>query len=61
MLVAYDDRLTEHLVGVLHPERPIGCRVVARELERRYLGHRDPKHTVHYTRVAAGRFEGLGR
>jgi type 1 fimbriae regulatory protein FimB len=28
---------------------------------RDYLGHRDPKHTVHYTRVAAGRFEGLGR
>jgi hypothetical protein len=27
----------------------------------RYLGHRDPKHTVHYTRVAAGRFEGLWR
>jgi type 1 fimbriae regulatory protein FimB len=26
-----------------------------------YLGHRDPKHTVHYTRVAAGRFEGLWR
>jgi site-specific recombinase XerD len=24
-----------------------------------YLGHRDPKHTVHYTRVSAGRFEGL--
>jgi type 1 fimbriae regulatory protein FimB len=24
-----------------------------------YLEHRDPKHTVHYTRVAAGRFEGL--
>ena len=24
-----------------------------------YLGHRDPKHTVHYTRVAAVRFEGL--
>jgi type 1 fimbriae regulatory protein FimB len=24
------------------------------------LGHRDPKHTVHYTRVAAGRFEGFG-
>jgi hypothetical protein len=23
--------------------------------------HRDPKHTVHYTRVAAGRFEGLWR
>jgi len=24
-----------------------------------YLGHRDPKHTVHYTRVAGIRFEGL--
>jgi hypothetical protein len=24
-----------------------------------YLGHRDPKHTVRYTRTAAGRFEGL--
>lgn len=26
-----------------------------------YLGHRDPKHTVHYTRVAGHRFEGLWR
>lgn len=24
-----------------------------------YLGHRDPKHTVHYTRVAGSRFNGL--
>jgi site-specific recombinase XerD len=24
-----------------------------------YLGHRDPRHTVHYTRVAGCRFEGL--
>jgi site-specific recombinase XerD len=24
-----------------------------------YLGHRDPKHTVHYTRVAGSRVEGL--
>lgn len=24
-----------------------------------YLGHRDPKHTVHYTRVAGRRFNGL--
>jgi integrase len=23
-----------------------------------YLGHRDPRHTVHYTRVAGRRFEG---
>jgi site-specific recombinase XerD len=26
-----------------------------------YLGHRDPKHTVRYTRTAASRFEGLWR
>lgn len=26
-----------------------------------YLGHRDPKHTAHYTRVAGIRFEGLWR
>ena len=26
-----------------------------------YLGHRDPRHTVHYTRVAGCRFEGLWR
>jgi type 1 fimbriae regulatory protein FimB len=26
-----------------------------------YLGHRDPKHTVHYTRIAGHRFEGLWR
>jgi type 1 fimbriae regulatory protein FimB len=26
-----------------------------------YLGHRDPKHTVRYTRVAAVRFEGIWR
>jgi site-specific recombinase XerD len=26
-----------------------------------YLGHRDSKHTVHYTRVAGSRFEGLWR
>ena len=26
-----------------------------------YLGHRDPRHTVHYTRTAGVRFEGLWR
>jgi type 1 fimbriae regulatory protein FimB len=30
-------------------------------LIQHYLGRRDPKHTVHYTRVAAGRFESLWR
>lgn len=24
-----------------------------------YLGHRDPKHTVHYTRIAGSRFDGV--
>ena len=24
-----------------------------------YLGHRDPRHTVHYTRVSGRRFERL--
>lgn len=32
-----------------------------KETENSYLKHRDPRHTVHYTRVAAGRFEGLCR
>ena len=26
-----------------------------------YLGHRDPRHTVHYTRIAGSRFEGIWR
>ena len=32
-----------------------------RRLIQHYLARRDPKHTVHYTRVAAGRFEGFWR
>jgi acetoin utilization deacetylase AcuC-like enzyme len=41
MLVAYDDRLTEHLAGSDHPEHPDRVRVVARELEQRgMLGER---------------------
>lgn len=35
MLVVYDDRLTQHLAGFPHPERPDRVRVVAGELERR--------------------------
>jgi hypothetical protein len=26
-----------------------------------YLGHRDPRHAVHYTRVSGRRFEGLSK
>jgi type 1 fimbriae regulatory protein FimB len=29
------------------------------DLRRDYLGHRDPKHTTHYTPVAGHRFEGF--
>jgi len=39
MLVVYDDRFTQHLAGVPHPERPDRVRVVADELERRGLLH----------------------
>jgi hypothetical protein len=31
------------------------------EIKRADFGYRDPKHTVHYTRVATRRFEGLWR
>jgi len=31
------------------------------EIKRTDLGPRDPKHTVHYTRVTTRRFEGLWR
>jgi site-specific recombinase XerD len=40
-----------------------GCYLADRGTDLRtmqdYLGHRDPRHTVHYTRVAGRRFEGL--
>ena len=28
-------------------------------LNQDYVGHRDPKRTIHYTRVAGARFEGM--
>ena len=40
-----------------------GCYLADRGTDLRtiqdYLGHHDPKHTAHYTRVAGHRFEGL--
>jgi type 1 fimbriae regulatory protein FimB len=40
-----------------------GCYLANRGYDLRviqdYLGHRDPEHTVHYTRVGGRRFEGL--
>jgi type 1 fimbriae regulatory protein FimB len=42
-----------------------GCHLAVKGTDLRtmrdYLGHRDPKHTAHYTRVAGHRFEGLWR
>ena len=53
-------------LGALHPHmlrHSCGFYLANRGYDLRliqdYLGHRDPKHTVRYTRVAASRFEGL--
>ena len=47
------------------PRHSCGCYLADRGTDLRtmqdYLGHRDPKHTAHYTRVAGHRFEGLWR
>jgi hypothetical protein len=47
-----------------HPNRS-GCTPCSRSrdslLSYNYLGHRDPKHRVRYTRTAGKRFEGLWR
>jgi hypothetical protein len=40
------------------PEKLARARTDLRTMQD-YLGHRDPKHTAHYTRVAGHRFEGL--
>jgi len=48
--------MLRHSCGFLLGNRGYDLRLI-----QDYLGHRDPKHTVHYTRVAAGRFEGLWR
>lgn len=49
----------------ISPGRPFRGVGIGREigvaLGSDLTGHRDPKHTVHYTRVAGIRFEGLWR
>lgn len=61
------DELRAGLQGV-HPHtlrHSCGFCLADKEAELRttqdYLGHRDPKHTVHYTRTTGQRFEGLWR
>jgi type 1 fimbriae regulatory protein FimB len=45
-----------HLCGFALADKGYDLRLI-----QDYLGHRDPRHTVHYTRVAGPRFEGLWR
>ena len=50
------------LVGGDHEGHPVRRRQGLRPaLIQDYLGHRDPRHTVRYTRTAGVRFEGLWR
>jgi type 1 fimbriae regulatory protein FimB len=46
--------MMRHSCGFSLANRGIDLRLI-----QDYLGHRDPKNTVRYTRTAAGRFEGL--
>ena len=48
--------MLRHSCGYYLANRGYGLRLI-----QDYLGHRDPKHTVHYTRTAASQFEGLWR
>ena len=48
--------MLRHTCGFLLANRGYDLRLI-----QDYLGHRDPKHTAHYTRVAGVRFEGLWR
>ena len=48
--------MLRHSCGYYHADQGTDLRSM-----QDYLGHRDPKHTAHYTRVAGHRFEGLWR
>lgn len=55
-LVSVHPHMLRHSCGFYLANRGYDLRLI-----QDYLGHRDPKHTVHYTRVAGSRFEGLWR
>jgi type 1 fimbriae regulatory protein FimB len=46
--------MLRHSCGFALANRGYDLRVI-----QDYLGHRDPRHTAHYTRTAAARFDGL--
>jgi integrase len=55
-LAAVRPHMLRHSCGFHLANRGFDLRLI-----QDYLGHRDPKHTVHYTRVAGNRFENLWR
>lgn len=55
-LPAVHPHMLRHSCGFALANRGYDLRLI-----QDYLGHRDPKHTVHYTRTAGRRFEGLWR
>ncbi len=55
-LAAVRPHMLRHSCGFHLANRGFDLRLI-----QDYLGHRDPKYTVHYTRVAGNRFENLWR
>ena len=55
-LPAVNPHMLRHSCGFALANRAYDLRLI-----QDYLGHRDPKHTVRYTRTAGRRFEGLWR
>jgi len=51
-----DPHMLRHSCGLALADRGYDLRLI-----QDYLGHRDRRHTVHYTRTAGRRFEGLWR
>ena len=48
--------MLRHSCGFYLADKKTDMRVM-----QEYLGHKDPKHTAHYTRIAGKAFEGLWR
>ena len=49
-----DPHMLRHSCGFALANRGYDLRLIQDD-----LGHRDPRHTVHYTRIAGSRFEGI--
>jgi type 1 fimbriae regulatory protein FimB len=53
-LPSVNPHMLRHSCGFVLANRGYDLRLI-----QDYLGHRDPRHTVHYTRIAGSRFEGV--